>query len=126
KRISDENLTLQDTIYRNQLVEIDSLQNLYKTVLVKEADRPMQGTSINLADGGTDRNRELALIQEKDVLKEKLVELNEERANKSSIINVISDFPARGVEQDGFWESYKYLLPVTFLSLAMLVLAVLE
>src|SRR5690606_17856459 len=28
KRISDENLALQDTIYRKQLVEIDSLQSL--------------------------------------------------------------------------------------------------
>src|SRR5690606_21127991 len=48
KRISDENLALQDTIYRNQLVEIDSLQSLYKTVLVMEAEKPMQGTNINL------------------------------------------------------------------------------
>src|SRR5690606_26436802 len=97
KRISDENLALQDTIYRKQLVEIDSLQSLYKTVLVKEADKPMQGTNINLAEGGDSKNRELALIQEKDILKDKLVELNEEKANRSTIINVISDFPARGV-----------------------------
>ena len=123
KRISDENLALQDTIYRKQLVEIDSLQNLYKTVLVLEAEKPMQGTSINMAEGGNTKNRELSLIQEKDFLKDKLVELNEEKANKSTIINVISDFPARGVEDKGFWKSYKFKVTLALLILVFAVLA---
>ncbi|WP_127140392.1 hypothetical protein [Flagellimonas marinaquae] len=126
QRINDENLKLQEEIYRNQLAEIDSLQSLYRTVLVKEADKPMQGTNINLAEGGESKGRELALVQEKDVLKEKLVELNEERANKSTIINVISDFPTRGVEQKGVWNSYKFKLPALLLILVLGVLALLE
>ena len=126
KRINDENLDLQEEIYRNQLTEIDSLQSLYRTVLVKEADKPMQGTNINLAEGGESKGRELALVQEKDVLKEKLVELNEERANKSTIINVISDFPTRGVELKGIWKSYKFKLPMLLLILVLGFLALLE
>ena len=126
KKINDENLDLQEEIYKNQLVEIDSLQSLYRTVLVKEADKPMQGTNINLAEGGESKGRELALIQEKDVLKEKLVELNEQRANKSTIVNVISDFPTRGVEQKGIWNSYKFKLPVALLILVFGILALLE
>lgn len=126
KRINDENLALQDTIYRNQLKEIDSLQSLYKTVLVKEADKPMQGTSINMGESGKNTNRELALVQEKDILKEKLVELNEERANKSTIINVISDFPTRGVQQKGIWKSYKFKMPLLLLALAIGILGLLE
>lgn len=126
KRINDENLDLQDTIYRKQLEELDSLQSLYRTVLVKEADKPMQGTSINMAETGESRSRELALVQEKDVLKEKLVELNQERANKSTIINVISDFPTRGVEQKGILSSYKFKLPLALLALVFGVLALLE
>ncbi|MCR9226392.1 MAG: hypothetical protein NXH90_03095 [Flavobacteriaceae bacterium] len=125
KRINDENLDLQEEIYKKQLVEIDSLQSLYRTVLVKEADKPMQGTSINMAETGESRSRELALVQEKDVLKEKLVELNQERANKSTIINVISDFPTRGVEQKGIWKSYKFKLPLVLLALVFGVLALL-
>jgi len=126
KRINDENLELQEEIYRGQLSEIDSLQSLYRTVLVKEADKPMQGTNINLAEGGESKGRELALIQEKDILKEKLVELNEERANKSTIINVISDFPTRGVEQKGILNSYKFKLPIVLLILVFGILALLE
>ncbi|WP_036380927.1 hypothetical protein [Muricauda sp. MAR_2010_75] len=126
KRINDENLSLQEEIYKQQLVEIDSLQSLYRTVLVKEADKPMQGTSINMAEGGDSQNRELALVQEKDVLKEKLVALNKERANKSTIINIISDFPTRGVEQKGVWNSYKFKLPILLLALVLGVLGLLQ
>jgi hypothetical protein len=126
KRIKDENLNLQDSIYRQQLIEIDSLQSLYRTVLVKEAEKPMQGTSINMADNGQSQSRELALVQERDVLKEKLVELNEERANKSSIVNVISDFPTRGVEQKGILKSYKVKLPLIFLVLVFGLLTLIE
>lgn len=126
KEINDDNLTLQEDIYKQQLVEIDSLQSLYRTVMVKEADKPMQGTSINMAESGDSRNRELALIQEKDVLKEKLVDLNEERANKSTIINVISDFPTRGVEQKGIWNTYKFKLPMVLLALLLGILALLD
>lgn len=126
KRINDENLGLQDSIYRQQLVEIDSLQSLYKTVLVKEAEKPMQGTSINMAEKGESQSRELALVQERDILKEKLVELNKDRANKSSIINVISDFPTRGVEQKGLLKSYKFKLPMALLALVIFVLTLLE
>ncbi|MEC7263632.1 MAG: hypothetical protein VXW38_07815 [Bacteroidota bacterium] len=126
KRINDENLALQDSIYRQQLVEIDSLQSLYRTVLVKEAEKPMQGTSINMAENGESQNRELALVQERDVLKQRLVELNKERANKSTIVNVISDFPTRGVEQKGILKSYKFKLPMALLGLVIFVLALLE
>lgn len=123
---NDENLDLQERIYTQQLSEIDSLQSLYKKVLVKEADKPMQGTNINLAENGESQNKELALIQERDVLKERLVLLNKERANKSSIINVISDFPLRGVEQKGVWKQYIFLLPISLLLIAFLFLLLLR
>ncbi|MEM9077480.1 MAG: hypothetical protein AAGC43_10590 [Bacteroidota bacterium] len=126
KKINDENLDLQEKIYNQQLAEIDSLQKLYKTVLVKEADKPMQGTNINLAENGESQNKELALVKEREVIKEKLVDLNEERANKSSIINIISDFPARGVEQKGILKSYKFILPCILLSLILLIIGMVE
>jgi len=125
KRINDENLELQERIYNQQLLEIDSLQQLYKRVLEKEADKPMQGTNINLAENGESQNKELALVQEREVLKQRLVELNEERANKSDILNIISDFPARGVKMKGFWNSYKFVLPLLLLTLVFVGLNIL-
>ncbi len=126
KDISDINLNLQDSIYKKQINEIDSLQLLYKKVMIKEADKPMQGTSISLGENGGKENKELALINKMEELKTSLVLLNEERANKSSILNVISAFPRRGVEVKGVWNSYKFWIPVGFIGLTLLVLSILE
>lgn len=126
KKINDENLAFQDTIYKQQLAEIDSLQVLYKTVLIKEADKPMQGTNINLAGEGNSENKELAIIKERDNLKKSLVELNEERANKSSILNIISEFPARGVKVKGLLNSYLFLTPMVLFIIILSILILLD
>jgi hypothetical protein len=122
QKINDTNLDLQDSIYKKQLVEIDSLQGLYKRVMEKEAENPLLGTSINLADNGINENKELALINKVDEVKQGLVVINQERANKSSILNVISAFPRSGVEAKGVWLNYKYLIPITFIIIVFIVL----
>ncbi len=126
KSINDENIQLQDSIYKQQLSEIDSLQKLYKEVLIKEADKPLQGTNISLADKGSTHNKELELVKERDVLKERLVKLNDERANKSAILNIISDFPVRGVKEKGLLKSYKFLLPLAMLGIVLVILFLIE
>ncbi|MBU2995987.1 hypothetical protein KO500_06060 [Cellulophaga baltica] len=123
KQTSDKNIEFQEVIYNKQLSEIDSLQKLYKTVLIKQADKPMQGTNINLGGEGKSENKELAIINERDLLKQSLVELNEERANKSSILNVISAFPRKGVEIKGLFKSYKFLIPLFLIGMTLLILS---
>ncbi|WP_026810889.1 hypothetical protein [Arenibacter latericius] len=126
QNISDQNINLQDSLYKKQLMEVDSLQQLYKRVMVKEAEKPMQGTNINLGQGEGKENKELALITQVERLKENLVLLNEERANKSSILNVISAFPRRGVEVKGIFNSNKFRIPFAFIVITLLVLSLLE
>lgn len=126
KDINDVNIKLQDSLYSKQIAEIDSLQLLYKKVMLTEAGRPMQGTTISLGENGSKDNKELALINKVEELKTSLVLLNEERANKSSIINVISDFPNKGVKQKGLLQSYKFLVPSVMLLLALLVFSLLS
>ena len=123
KNISDINIKLQDSIYTKQITEIDSLQQLYKRVMLKEADNPMQGTNISLGESGSKDNKELSLINKLEELKTSLVELNVEKANKSSILNVISAFPRKGVEVKGLLNSYKFLIPTLLLSITLLILA---
>jgi hypothetical protein len=112
KKAKDKNLNLQEEIYKKQEKELDSLQHLYKEVMLKEAAKPMQGTSINMAGQNKAETKELSIIKERDKLKTAMVDLNTERVNKSDVVNVISNFPDRGVEVKGFWNSYKFLLPV--------------
>lgn len=124
--INDINISLQDSLYKKQLMEVDSLQQLYKRVMIKEAEKPMQGTSINLGEGGSTENKDLALINQVNLLREKLVLLNQERANKSSILNVISAFPRNGVEVKGVLNSYKFWIPIGLIGITLIVLSLLD
>ncbi|WP_100610481.1 hypothetical protein [Confluentibacter lentus] len=126
KETDSTNIEFQEELYHKQIIEIDSLQALYKRVMEKEAARPMQGTSINLGENGGKENKELALINKIEELKSSLVELNEERANKSSILNVISDFPNKGVKEKGIFKSYKFLVPCGMLILSLFVFVILS
>ncbi|MCX2679105.1 hypothetical protein OOZ15_04055 [Galbibacter sp. EGI 63066] len=126
KNTKDENIELEVRVYNEQLTEIDSLQLLYKRVMEKEADKPLQGTNISLGEGRTEENKELALINKIDEIKQGLVQLNQERANKSNILNVISEFPRSGVERKGILRSYKFLITVALLGLVLLGLSILE
>ncbi len=126
KATNDNNIILQDSIYKQQLDEIVSLQQLYKSVMEKEAAKEMQGTNINLAENSRSQSKEIELLKERDLLKEKIVKLNQERADKTSILNVISDFPTRGVELGGFVNQYKFILPILLVSLLLVFFLLLE
>lgn len=127
KNTQTKNIELQRGILANQMSEIDSLQLLYKNVMIKEADKPQQGTSISLGDQGTSQqSREMDLINKIDNIKQEMVTLNQLEANKSNILNVISDFPRRGVEEKGIFKSYKFLVPAFFIALLLFILSVLE
>ncbi len=122
KDISDSNIELQDSLYTKQIREIDSLQLLYKRVMLKEAERSIQGTNITLGEKGTQNNKELSLINKMEDLQKGLVELNIERGNKSNILNVISDFPRKGVREKGILKSYKFLIPSLLLMITACIL----
>ena len=126
QNINDQNINLQDSLYKKQLMEVDSLQRLYKRVMEKEAEKLQQGTNISLGENGNQENKELALINEVDKLRRNLVLLNAERANTSSVLNVISAFPRRGVEIKGIWNSYKFWIPVGFIGFILLFFSLLD
>ena len=126
KSISEMNISLQDSLYKKQIREIDSLQALYKKVMLKEAEKDMNGTNINMAEEGSKDFKELALINKMNQLQTSLVELNEERGNKESILNVISEFPVKGVRLKGILNSYKFILPCLLLGITFLILGLLS
>ncbi|WKB82819.1 hypothetical protein QYR09_07220 [Cellulophaga lytica] len=126
KATNDRNINFQEEIYNQQLNEIISLQELYKDVMVKEASKEIGGTNISLADNGGGKNKEIELLKERDELKQKIVELNLEKANKATILNVISDFPTRGAKLGGITNQYKFLLPILLVAVLLVFLLLLE
>ena len=107
-----QNIKFQDSIYQKQLLELDELQGLYKEVMLTEAEKSMQGTSISLAETGAGQNKEMAIINERNTVKKAIVALNVEKVNKTNVVNIISNFPERGAKVKGLFKSYKFQLPL--------------
>ncbi len=126
KRINDKNIQLSDSLYQAQLTEIDTLQKFYREIKLKEASKEQASTSISMGDAEKKESAELELIKQEEQIKNSLIRLNEEKANTRSTINVISDFPNKGVEVNDFWKKKKVLLPILLVGLVLMILMLLE
>ncbi|MFC5047743.1 hypothetical protein ACFSTE_05595 [Aquimarina hainanensis] len=126
KRINEQNITLSDSIIERQLLELDSLQRFYRKVKMIEASKDIGGTNINLAQSKTGELPEVALLKKVEELQEDKVELNNEKASTDNIINVISDFPNKGVLVNDWFTKKKVLLPLACLGLILIFLLLME
>ena len=126
KRINDLNLSVQDSILMNQISEIDSLQRFIKQIKVLEANKAESSTSINLGEGKGEENLEIQLLNQASKLKSEIVSLNKERAKTQNTINIISEFPQKGVKVNDFFRKKKVLLPILLVGLVFITLCFLS
>ncbi len=127
KAINIDNLRLEDSIIKIQLKEIKSLQEFNKEIKRLEANKSSSSTEINLADSKSNsENVEIDLLDRIDELKESLVELNKEKADTKNTINVISDFPSRGVRVSVIYEKKTFVLGMLSVVLTFMFLILIE
>ena len=111
KEINNENLKLKDSIIKYQLKEIEELQDFQKEIKRLEASREGASTAINLADSNSNNeNLEVNLLNRINNLKDEIVRLNKDEGNTRNTINVISDFPTRGVKVSVLYKKKTFLL----------------
>ena len=109
KEILNENLNRTDSIYRQSLVQLDSLRKVYMRVLIEEAKKDSNGTSIDLGSENKS-TKELELFETNRKLNYDLRKLAEEKTDKYEIINVISSFQEVGNRIKGITKNYAFLL----------------
>ncbi|MBQ4820071.1 hypothetical protein [Aquimarina sp. MMG016] len=129
KRTNELNLRINDSVVRKQLVEVDSLLFFYQNLKMLEIQKPegTSGTSINLAAKNQDLDRsEITLLKESKALNNEIMVLNQRKANTENIINVISDFPDKGVLANSFFNQKKVLLPILCIGLVFISLVLLS
>ncbi len=114
KKINDRNIALKDSVISMQQSEINELQEFYKRVKILEAQKPQGNTSINLAENQQDQMSEIELLKQARTLKDEKIELNNEKANTENTINIISEFPNKGVLIDDFFNKKMVVLPILF------------
>ncbi|MDG1039308.1 MAG: hypothetical protein P8H13_07515 [Polaribacter sp.] len=126
KMLSNQNLQRTDSLLKENLIQIDSLRKVYMTVLIEEAKKNQTGTSIDL--GGEKRTtKELELFEVNRKINKDLKDITKDRAEKSEVLNVISNFQPIGYEIKGIGENYGaqaallgFVLMVLFLSIKQL------
>ena len=105
KEITNENLNIRDSVYRQNLSQIDSLRKVYMKVLIEEARKESTGTSIDLG-GNKLTTKELELFETNRKIIYDLNLLSEEKSKNYDVINVISNFQPVGSEVNGITKNY--------------------
>jgi len=125
KVITNESLNRTDSLYLQNLTQIDSLRKVYMKVMMEEAKKQSSGTNIDL--GGEKRKaKELELFDTNRRINEELRLLATEKSEKYEVINVISNFQQIGYEIKGITKNYGFLLGMTSAGLMVLFLLFIE
>ena len=109
KVLTTENLDRTDSIYRQNITQLDSLRKVYMQVMIEEAKKLNSGTSIDLG-GEKGITKELELFETNRKINKDLKDLVEEKSEKYEVINVISSFQPIGSEIKGITKNYAFLL----------------
>jgi len=100
KELTNENLNRTDSLLRQNLGQVDSLRKVYMQVMIEEAKKQSNGTSIDL--GGEKRStKELELFATKRNLNLELIDVVIDKSEKYEVVNVISNFQPKGSEIKG-------------------------
>ena len=126
KGINDTILRLQEDIYKKKFSEIDSLQLFYRKIMLAEAQKENLGTSINLAQKVDSENRDIALLREIDKLKNDMIRLNQDKAQKAEVINIISSFPNKGARISGLLNSKTFSFAASLIVVVLFFLVLIE
>nr|WP_298991315.1 hypothetical protein [uncultured Polaribacter sp.] len=125
KELTNENLNRTDSVYRENLAQIDSLRKVYMTVMIEEAKKQSTGTSIDL--GGEKRTtKELELFETNRRINSDLKDLADQKAAEFEVINVISNFQPIGYEIKGVTKNYIFILGALSAALMIVFLLLLK
>jgi len=125
KELTNEDLNRTDSIYRENLAQVDSLRKVYMQVMVEEAKKQTTGTSIDL--GGEKRTtKELELFDTNRKINSDLRFIADEKSEKYEIINVISNFQSTGYKIKGITKNYIFLFAIAGVVLMVILLLLLQ
>ena len=121
KELSNNNLNRSDSLYRQNLTQIDSLRKVYMEVMIDEAKKQTNGTSINLGSEKT-TTKELDLFKTSKQINADLKKISSDKATRYEVINVLSNFQHIGTKVKGVKNNYIFLLAILGASLMILCL----
>ena len=125
KKTYDDNFVITEHTLLNEQLQLDSLRKIYNNVLLKEADKPIGGTNIDLAQTSLKKEKELELFRINLDLNRRLTEAKEDKAQNDNIINVISSFSEIG-SKESILKRTPFLFALGLTGLTFLILLLLK
>lgn len=125
KRLKNEDLNRKDSLYKQNLSQIDSLRRVYMQVMVEEAKKQTGGTNIDLG-GSKKSTKELELFETNRKINIDLSDIAIQKSEEYDIINVISNFQPIGYEIKDITKNYVFLLAILGLVLMITYLLLLK
>ena len=108
KKLKNEQFQRTDSLLRVNLIEVDSLRNVYMSVMIEDAKNSSTGTSIDLG-GSQKTTKEIELFDTDQTINNNLIKISEDIAQKSEVINVISNFQNIGYEVKDISRNYMFV-----------------
>ena len=100
KKLNLENLYRKDSLLKKDLLQVDTLRQVYMKVMLDEAKRDIKGTSIDLGSQKPS-TKELQLFQTNRIINNDLERVTKDLSEKSEVINVVSNFQRIGYPLGG-------------------------
>tara|TARA_R110001632_G_scaffold8386_1_gene33092 strand:- start:814 stop:1851 length:1038 start_codon:yes stop_codon:yes gene_type:complete len=109
QKLTNENLSTTDSLLRKNLVQVDSLRQLYMRVMLQESKKESSATSIDL--GGTkNTTKEIELFDTDRKIISELKRTSQDIAQQSEVINIVSNFQTVGYQINRISRNYIFLL----------------
>jgi len=121
KSLTNESLNRTDSLYRQNLTQVDSLRKVYVEVMVAEAKKQTAGTNIDLG-GEKSTTKELELFETNRKINADLKKIASQKSTRYEVINVLSSFQPIGTEIKEITKNYAFLLTVLAAGLMVLFL----
>jgi len=109
KTITNKNLNRTDSLYRQNLIQVDTLRNVYMKVMIEESKKQTSGTSIDLG-GQKSKTKEIDLFETNRKINQDLEEIAIKKSTEYDVINIISNFQPIGTKINFITENYIFLL----------------
>ncbi len=111
KTITNKNLNRTDSLYRQNLIQVDTLRNVYMKVMIEESKKQTSGTSIDLG-GQKSKTKEIDLFETNRKINQDLEEIAIKKSTEYDVINIISNFQPIGTKVNFITENYIFLFVV--------------
>ena len=111
KTITNKNLNRTDSLYRQNLIQVDTLRNVYMKVMIEESKKQTSGTSIDLG-GQKSKTKEIDLFETNRKINQDLEEIAIKKSTEYDVINIISNFQPIGTKVNFITENYIFLFGV--------------